>query len=176
MKYRMKKIVYNIALGFLLIAFVLLILPFIPFLGNGFKELTVLSGSMEPAIKTGSVIFIRAQADYKIGDIITFALGDVKTSTTHRIKEMQVNSGVPYYITKGDANNGPDQELVPRDKVMGKVLFSVPFLGYAVEFIKKPIGFLAVILIPVVAIISDRIMKIKEELKNQKKQVDADKN
>jgi signal peptidase len=164
----MKKIVYNIALGFFLLAFAMLILPFIPFLGNGFKELTVLSGSMEPTIKTGSVIFIKAQADYKIGDVITFALSDVKTPVTHRIKEMQVNSGVPYYVTKGDANNGPDQNLVPRDKVIGRVLFSVPFVGYAVEFIKKPIGFLIIILIPVIMIIVDRAIKIKEELKKSK--------
>jgi signal peptidase len=164
----MKKIVYNIALGFFLLAFAMLILPFIPFLGNGFKELTVLSGSMEPTIKTGSVIFIKAQADYKIGDVITFALNDVKIPVTHRIKEMQVNSGVPYYVTKGDANNGPDQNLVPRDKVIGRVLFSVPFVGYAVEFIKKPIGFLVVILIPVAMIIIDRAIKIKEELKKSK--------
>jgi signal peptidase len=123
----------------------------------------------------------REAKDLEVGDIITFLSSDPRLSNiivTHRIKAKYYDATTNKYTfqTKGDANNGPDQNLVPHDKVMGKVLFSVPFIGYAVEFIKKPIGFLAVILIPVVAIISDRIMKIKEELKNQKKQVDADKN
>jgi len=48
---------------------------------------------------------------------------------------------------------------------VGKVLFSVPFVGYAVDFAKKPMGFALIIVVPAAIIIYDEIKKIIQELK-----------
>jgi len=159
------KIFYYVYLGFLILVVISLIISAIPITGN-FKVLTVLSGSMEPTIKTGAVVVVKPLNDYKIGDIITFGTPG-KTPTTHRIYDITVVGGKPIYITKGDANNAPDQKTVNKSEIIGKVLFKVPFLGYAVEVAKKPVGFAAIIIVPAVVIIGDEVIKIYKEIKKK---------
>lgn len=125
----------------------------------------VQSGSMEPAIKTGSIIAVKPVENYKIGDIITFKRRGEKDLTTHRIVEMRVEQGSPIYTTQGDANNAPDMREVKESEVTGKALFAVPYLGYAVDFAKKPVGFALLIIIPALLIIGDEIKKIIKEVK-----------
>jgi len=124
---------------------------------------------MQPAIKTGSIIISRPAEDYKIGDIITFQLAGSRESVTHRIADIKIEGGEPKYITKGDANNAPDLKEVPKSRVIGKVLFSFPYLGYIVSFTQKPIGFILVIVIPAVVIIGDEVKNIYVEIRNKKK-------
>ncbi len=126
----------------------------------------VQSGSMAPAIKMGSIVVVKPAEDYKIGDVITFGpCTKTKAPTTHRIYDIKVVEGKPYYITKGDANNAPDQREISKREVIGKVLFSVPYLGFAVDFAKKPLGFALIIIIPATIIIFDEIKKIFGEIK-----------
>jgi signal peptidase len=80
------KIAYYIIVGLFCLIAVLLIISVLPITGN-FKVLTVLSGSMEPNIHTGSVVVVKPTKDYKIGDVITFGpYTKTQTPTTHRIK------------------------------------------------------------------------------------------
>ena len=105
----------------------LLIFPHI-----GISVDTVMSGSMEPVLKTGGIVFTDTQRKTpKVGDIITYWLGETKI--THRVirKEQQG------YITKGDANNMEDPSPVAKTQIIGKVIFAVPFLGYAAVFIRQ---------------------------------------
>ena len=147
----------------------LLIVSSFPITGN-IKFLTVLSGSMEPAIKMGSVILVKPADNYKIGDVITFGeISKIKTPTTHRIYEMKVQGSQPVYITKGDANNGPDIREITQKDIIGKVLFSVPYVGFAVDAAKKPIGFALIIIVPAILIIFGEVKKIYEEIKKNKK-------
>lgn len=167
------KVSYYIFLGFLTLIALLLIISVVPITGN-YKIMTVLSGSMEPEIKGGSIIIVKPYSDYKIGDVITFGpRNETQTPTTHRIYDIKVVGGSPVYITKGDANNAPDQKEVNKSDVLGKVLFSVPFMGYVVDFVKKPIGFILIIIVPAAIIIYDEIKKIwKEILKGKKESKD----
>ena len=127
------------------------------------------SGSMEPAIKTGSVAAVKPSDNYKIGDIITFGeMSKTKTPTTHRIYDMRVQEGKPVYITKGDANNAPDAREIQKRDIIGKVLFDVPYVGYAVDAAKKPFGFMLIIIVPAAIIIYDEIRKIIKEIKKRK--------
>ena len=137
---------------------ILLIVPLLPIPGN-YQILSVLSGSMEPAIHTGSIVVIKPVENYKIGDIITFGKTE-KTPTTHRIYDIKVNAGNPIYTTKGDANNAPDSREIPNSEVIGKILFSVPYAGFAIATAKKPWGFIFIIIIPTLIIISGEIKKI----------------
>jgi signal peptidase len=162
------KIIYYIFLTFIVAIAILLIVSVFP-IGGNYKLFIVQSGSMEPAIKMGSLVIVKPAKDYKIGDVISFGLvTKTKAPTTHRIYDIKVTDGKISYITKGDANNAPDQREVSKKDVIGKVLFSIPYLGYAVDFAKKPLGFALIILVPAAIIIGDEIKKIYEEIKKKK--------
>lgn len=162
------KIIYYIVIVFIVLVALLLIVSILPITGN-YKVLTVISGSMEPAIKMGSVVVVRPVDDYKIGDVITFGpYSKTKAPTTHRIYDIKVVEGQPIYITKGDVNNAPDAREVQKKDVLGKVLFSVPYLGFAVDFAKKPVGFVLIIAVPAALIIFDELKKIYGEIKKKK--------
>lgn len=163
------KIIYGVVVIFVVLVAALLIVSALPITGD-FKVLTVISGSMEPTIKTGSVVVVKPEADYKIGDVITFGpYSKTQVPTTHRIHDIKVVDGQPVYITKGDANNAPDSREVRKKDIVGKVLFSIPYIGFAVEFVKKPLGFAIIIIVPAAAIIFDEIKKIVHEVKKNKK-------
>jgi len=169
------QIIYYIFIAFIVAVALLLIVSILPITGN-YKVMTVISGSMAPAIKMGSVVIVKPAADYKIGDVITFGpYSKTKAPTSHRIYDIKVVDGQPVYITKGDVNNAPDARELQKRDIVGKVLFSVPFVGYAVDFAKKPIGFVLIIGIPAVIIISDEVKKIIREVKKTKETKESDK-
>ena len=123
------------------------------------------SGSMEPTIKTGSVAVDKKFDDYKEQDIITFKRAE--KIITHRITKIVEQNGENLYQTKGDANNGEDLILVRKNDVLGKVLFAIPFLGYAMAFAKTKLGIFLLIVIPALWIIGQEMMKIKKNLKEK---------
>jgi len=162
------KTIYYVFIGAIGLIAVLLIVSAFPITGN-IKFLTVLSGSMTPAIKMGSVVLVKPASDYKIGDVITFGeISRIKTPTTHRIYEVKVQGSQPVYITKGDANNAPDIREIAKKDILGKVFLSVPYVGYAVDAAKKPFGFALIIIVPAALIIFGEIKKIYEEVKKKK--------
>ena len=162
------KIIYYLFLVFIVLIALLLVFSIFPITGN-YKILVVQSGSMEPAIKMGSVVVVKPAGDYKIGEVITFGQATkTKAPTTHRIADIKVADGQPIYITKGDVNNAPDQKEVSQKEVIGKVLFTVPYAGYAVDTAKKPIGFILIIVVPAVIISWDEAKKIWREMKRLK--------
>jgi len=162
-------VVYGILLALLVALAVMLAASILPIPGN-YRVLSVLSGSMEPAIHTGSVVIVAPAEDYKIGEVITFGeISKTKTPTTHRINDIKVVNDKPVYITKGDANNAPDNKEVAASEVKGKVLFSIPYLGFALNFVKQPIGFALVIIVPAILIIWEEAKKIFHEITRGKK-------
>ena len=165
---KISKIIYYFFLAIIAAIALLLIVSVLPITGN-YKVMTVISGSMEPAIKMGSVVMVKPVSDYKIGDVITFGpYSRTKAPTTHRIYDIKVEGGQPIYITKGDVNNAPDPREIKKSDILGKVLFSVPYFGYGVDFAKKPIGFALIIVVPAAIIIFDEVKKIYGEFKKKK--------
>ena len=164
------KIIYYIVFTFILSIVLLLIVSTFPISGN-IKVMIVQSGSMEPTIKTGSIVVVKPMNDYKIGEIITFNIKGAEYPITHRIEDIGVIEGKKYYITRGDANEERDQTETRESDVFGKSLFSVSYLGYAVDFAKKPIGFILIIGIPAIIIIADEIKKIYDEIKKKKNKI-----
>ncbi|MFA6106618.1 MAG: signal peptidase I [Patescibacteria group bacterium] len=157
------KTIYYLFIAAILMIALLLVVSIFPITGN-FKVMVVQSGSMEPAIHTGSIVVAKPIAEYKKGDVITFGKTGVKDTVTHRIDEIKEVNGVKSYVTKGDANNAPDLGETAQSEIIGKVLFSVPYLGYAVDTAKKPFGFMLIIIVPAVIIIYDELRKIKDEV------------
>ncbi len=137
---------------------------------GGVKLLTVQSGSMEPAIKMGSVVFAKSQNEYLKNNIITFRTSaSLEETTTHRIVDTIEEDGVIQFQTQGDANGTPDGQLIPKDWVVGKAKFAIPYLGYPVAFVKTLPGLIILVIIPAVIIIYDEVLNIKKELAKRKK-------
>ena len=115
----------------------------------GYQFKTVLSGSMEPEMQTGSVILIQQAkntAGFKKGDVITFKTKD-NLLITHRIIDVQ--SEGQSYITQGDSNNGPDVEPVPAQNIVGKYSgFTIPYAGYALHYLNSGQGAVLFLIIP----------------------------
>ena len=143
----------------------LLFLTVFPVPGLDMDARVVQSGSMEPAIPTGSVIFIRPSDSYKVGDVITFSRDARETPTTHRIVEFDKEEGS--FTTKGDANKVVDMNPVKEDLILGSVRFHIPFLGYAVNFARKPLGLFLLVIIPATLIALDEIRKIAKAMKER---------
>ncbi len=163
------KIIYYVVIGAILGVALLLVGTRFPIPGN-FQVYVVQSGSMEPTIHTGAVVVIRKADTYQEGDIITFANRGENIPTTHRIVEKEIVNNRPSYTTKGDANNAPDGEAVFSSRILGKVLFDIPYVGYAVAAAKQPLGFFIIIVLPALFIIYDEVMNIWRELKHKKNQ------
>lgn len=157
----------NFLLVLLFLVGLALFVSILPIKGN-FRILSVTSGSMEPTIHTGSLIVVRPVDEYKPGDIITFRSTDSseeKSNTTHRIISMQEPDGFKEYETKGDANEVADTDKVKPSRIIGKHLFSVRYLGYALMYIKTVPGLLILIIMPATIIIYEEIKKIRQEFK-----------
>ena len=110
----------------------------------GLRPFAVLSGSMEPEYHVGSLIYVK-RVDYKtlqVGDDITYML-DEDTVVTHRIIEVLVDEEDPdtlRYFTQGIANDIPDSVSVHYKNIIGKPIFSIPYLGYVSNYIQNPPG------------------------------------
>ncbi len=136
---------------------------------NNYKIYSVMSGSMAPTIPTGGLVLVKPLTEYKISDIITYKqLGSTRKNdtVTHRIVEQKKeDNGTSYFVTKGDANNAPDEEKVTADLIIGKTIFSIALLGYIIGYIKTLPGLILIILIPAVIIIYEEVKKIHREAK-----------
>lgn len=125
------------------------------------RVFVVQSGSMEPALLTGSVILINPESIYHTGDIVTWQPANGGTPITHRIVKEISDSETARYQTKGDANESEDA-VISRSQIVGKVVFHVPYLGYPVSFAKRPIGFILLILFPSLLIVFDEILNLRQ--------------
>lgn len=119
----------RIIVNALLIIYILAVVPLSVCGFFGIHPYAVVSGSMEPAISTGSMVFSKETSfkNLKKGDVITFMISEDQT-VTHRIAS--VDEDKKKFTTKGDANDVEDSKSVSYENVIGKVIFHVPYLGY----------------------------------------------
>jgi signal peptidase len=120
----------------------------------GGTSLTVLSGSMEPAIHTGDVVVGRpiAASEARAGEVITFREPDSNRLVTHRLRRIRLRNGIAAMVTKGDANNAPERWRIPVGGRVSRVLYRVPRLGYARVFAGSPLGRLLLLVLPAFAL------------------------
>lgn len=181
---RAKKKILNIFLDIVfIILFLIAILLLINFISlrSGskirpfFGAYVIVSPSMVPTINVNDAVVVkRTDVDkLKKGDIITFSSSDVRYfgyTITHRIVDIENDSsGNVVFRTKGDNNNSIDNAPVLSDNVFGKVLFVVPYLGSIQSFLKKPIGWFLMIIIPsLIFLVMDlfSIFRYKRKLKD----------
>lgn len=163
----MRKVINIFQTISILIGFTAIVLFIIPTI-IGIKPFIVLSGSMENAVKTGSVAYINTHVkaeDIKIGDIIAFSVGN--TQVTHRVIGINKYSS---FITKGDANKNEDLAPVKFEDFKGKTIFSIPYLGKFMTMCKTRMGKFIIFLIIGLNILC--LMFSKETDKKAKKKID----
>lgn len=97
------------------------------------------SGSMAPAIDTGSVALARMvpAAELQVGDVVSVDLAD-GTKITHRITEIVGLVGnSAELVLKGDANDVVDPETYVVTEAQ-RVFADVPYAGYFVSWLSTP--------------------------------------
>jgi len=144
-------------------AAVLVIASLVPIPG-GFKVYTVLTGSMEPAVPTGSLILTRTgipAEKISVGDIATFkSPRSDDVLITHRIAEVIGEGEGLRFITRGDANGAVDPWEVRAGNIEGIYRQHVPYVGFALEFAKTPMGLLLLVILPTVLIAASELRQI----------------
>ena len=96
----------------------------------GFEAYAIISGSMEPQIPVGSLVYAKAMAPEEVeaGDVIVFYGGRAgEAVTTHRVVENR--NADREFITRGDANAGDDMEARPYESLIGRVEHILPHFG-----------------------------------------------
>lgn len=98
-----------------------------------YQPIAVLSNSMQPVFSKGSVVVMdklkdNDYDDLEVYDIIYFKVDNI--FVIHRIIDIVEDNGNVYYYTKGDNNTVEDPWVVSRKDIYGKILFSIPLVGY----------------------------------------------
>ncbi|MFH0863893.1 MAG: signal peptidase I [Candidatus Gottesmanbacteria bacterium] len=140
----------------------------------GIRAFIVLSGSMEPAVKTGSIAITAPSKIYFPGDIVSFQGSSKKDIVTHRLVAVNYAKSFSYY-TAGDANKNFDQQKITDQQILGKVILVIPYLGYIANSIKTPYGFILFVIVPITILVYEELKKLKIEtlkfFKNRKKEL-----
>lgn len=153
------KIVY-----FLIIIYLLIFIPSI----WGYKPLVVISGSMEPTLTVGGILYYHEKniEDFISNDILVYELNDHIIS--HRVHDITENG----FITKGDANNSYDSLLVNEEQILGEgTNWSIPYIGYYADFIYRHKYLLVISLgVVIIDLLSEKYKehRMKERNKNEK--------
>lgn len=148
-------VVYLCILCFLLIAAPLVL---------GHHPVIVLSGSMEPTYRVGSIIYYKDTPfeQIEVGDPITFHGEDSDVLVTHRVVEKLETERE--FGTEGDANGSRDPGTVSYENVVGKATqFCIPYAGYFVNYGKQPAAIAAMAAILLLGMLADHLYKEEEK-------------
>jgi signal peptidase len=132
----------------------------------GLRPFAVLSGSMEPSYHVGSLIYVKPcdPEDVELGDPITFVLDEKLTVVTHRVIEIDEEN--EYFYTKGDANDAADGSPVYFPNLIGRPVFTIPYLGYISSWVTTPpgmyIAITAVVIFLILMFLPDALKKAEE--------------
>lgn len=121
----------------------------------------VVSGSMEPQIHKGDLLFVmgidaedikNGTAEDKDGDIIVFNAQWPSAPIepiVHRVINKYLVGDKWYFETQGDANLIPDQAHTSEDNIIGVVVGGIPYIGWVKIFLTD-----SGLLIPLLVVIS----------------------
>lgn len=110
----------------------------------GFEVFAIRGGSMTPTIPVGAtVVAVRtAPESIRVGDVITIR-ADNGVIFTHRVVEIDTSEADHWLRTKGDANTTADAAPIPEASVVGKVVVTLPLVGYVIAMMASPAGMLS---------------------------------
>jgi signal peptidase I len=124
---------------------------------------TDLSGSMEPAIHPGDVVMDEQIAPWeaKVGEIVTFRDPQNQSKLlTHRVVKMTDTGSSIKFVTQGDANNTQEHWQVPATGEIGRVIYTVPWVGHIAVFARTKPGWMLLIGLPLLLILIEELVRI----------------
>lgn len=146
-----------------LLVLIALVIPFVtaafPGAVGAEQTFVVTSGSMEPAIGVGDMVYVYDvdPAEIQENDVITYDVNGDGQVTTHRVIDVLQTEDGRQFQTKGDANEDPDRYQVPPEAVVGRVAFSLPLIGRAVVFANSQLGILTLLIVPAALLILNEV-------------------
>jgi signal peptidase len=129
----------------------------------GYRSFTVRSGSMTPAIETGDVVVTEpiAPLSARVGDVVTFVDPEGTGKLfSHRVQSVRAVGEDVAFVTRGDANTSTERWRVPVDGSIGKVVYRIPKVGYALAYLDSPPSRLALIAIPALLLLWAALVRI----------------
>jgi signal peptidase I len=129
----------------------------------GGRSLTVLSGSMDPALKVGDIVIDSqvSPAEVRVGDIITFSDPEgTDRLITHRVRQLRITDGTAHVVTKGDNTNAVERWEMPAGGSLGRVEYRVPLLGFLVFWLHGPFARLGLIVLPALLLAGFELWRI----------------
>ena len=132
----------------------------------GIYMFNIVSESMEPTLEINDVVVVQKceTTQLKKGDIITF--GQDEKTISHRILDITEEKGNIKIETKGDNNKVPDSDKIEPGQVYGKVLFKIPKIGTAVNYIQNARGFVNIAIFAIIVYI---LVSLRDKQKNARK-------
>jgi len=148
----------------------------------------VVSGSMEPNLLKGDLLFLKGKdpesikngtIEGKEGDIIVFNAQGLpgwfhapSEPIVHRVIDKKYDNGW-FFLTKGDANPTPDSSWIPESRIIGVVVGRIPYIGW-VKILLTDSGLLVPLLVIVsalliISIVWDIVKGDDEKGKNKSK-------
>lgn len=158
-----------------------LVLPFaifaVPQVVGAEHSYVVVSGSMTPAIGVGATVIVNEVPATAIqeGDVITFISGEQATIQggqagenliTHRVIDVVPTKDGPKFKTKGDANEDSDPGFVSADALVGRVMFSIPYIGHLIVFAGTKLGFVLLVAIPLGLLVLGEVYDLARAARN----------
>ena len=128
----------------------------------GVQSFIVISGSMEPTLPVGSIVYTQKEARYERGEVVAFKNSSGQT-VTHRIIDELDNQ----FTTKGDANTTVDLQTVSSSAIVGKTFFNIPYLGSFVMYLKTPFGFFTILIVPIIIFMLLELLTMKKEFEKE---------
>lgn len=121
----------------------------------GYHTYTVDGRSMEPALKRGSVAIAAPTSPRAlgVGDIIAYRHLPENPPVLHRIVQVTNEDGQLRFVTQGDQNQTPDAQLVSLQGPGDKVLYTVPYAGYVLDFVSSTLGRVLLLGLPLPALL-----------------------
>lgn len=151
---------------FVLVAIIIAFLPLTLPRVVGWEVYEVVSGSMEPEIPVGSVIYVKSAEPEEIGtgDIIAFQKNG--SVITHRVVENRLEERE--FITKGDANRTEDMTPVAYESLVGKEAFHIPRVGFLMTVLAGTAGKVYVVFLAIGGVMLRMFAGILERREGEK--------
>jgi len=133
----------------------------------------VTSGSMEPKIPEGSVVYEKdvSASEVNEGDVVIFEPNNSQIrgeTVVHRVIDTRVENYTRQFKTQGDANPRPDPGWTPSYNIVGKKIFSIPHLGQIIQ-ISNTIPFIVTVVgIPAALLLKTQIATLIKALEQDK--------
>ncbi len=174
---RLKKTLGIISTVILIAMFLVLCTAFISRIsgkGNGvfgFHVNVIVTGSMEPDIKVGDIILSRSYHGQRleVGDVVTFVSpsGEMKGKLiTHEIVSIEDNGGELVITTKGKASLTEDEPIGEKD-IVSVMVYKTVVIKYLYKVIRHPVGFVLLIVLPLVGALAGEIYSVIKQLKSK---------